>query len=70
MNLQNFPATTIRDLKQDSYLRWTLKRDFFSNNVKPEELEIQAMFRTRDENGVIFTAASTDNTQTISLEVC
>ena len=27
------------------------------------------MFRTRDKNGVLFTASSTDNTQTITLEV-
>nr|KAG5712241.1 hypothetical protein BaRGS_014591 [Batillaria attramentaria] len=34
-----------------------------------EELEIQMRLRTRDENGVLFTAASTDNTQTITLEI-
>ncbi|KAK7504632.1 hypothetical protein BaRGS_00004118 [Batillaria attramentaria] len=61
--------TTIRNLKSESYLRWTLHREFFSTRVTPEELEIQMRLRTRDENGVLFTAASTDNTQTITLEI-
>ena len=61
--------TSVRNLKSDSHFRWTLNREFFSSSVKPEELEIQMMFRTRDRNGVLFTASSTDNTQTITLEV-
>ncbi|KAL8590527.1 hypothetical protein ACOMHN_010963 [Nucella lapillus] len=61
--------TTVRNLKKNSHFRWTLNRDFFSTRVSSEELEIQMMFRTRDENGVLFTASSTDNTQTITLEI-
>lgn len=61
--------TTIRNLKKDSYFRWILNHEFFSSNVRSDELEIQMMFRTRAKNGVLFTASSTDNRQTVTLEI-
>lgn len=62
-----YPATTVRDLRTSSYLRWSFYPT--AAGVLPYELEIQAMFRTRDDYGAIFSISNADNSKTIILEV-
>ena len=64
-----FAGTTVRRLKDDSHFLWMLREDFFSSRVTQDQLDIQLMFRTRDPDGVLFTVAGADNSQSVSLEV-
>ncbi|KAK3581134.1 hypothetical protein CHS0354_033929 [Potamilus streckersoni] len=60
--------TTIRDFKENSFLGWTLKQEFFSQNVRSRTTSVQISFRTRDEDGILLHLPSnTDEYITLEL---
>lgn len=61
-------ATTVRDLKLNSFMGWSLKSDFFNNNVQTLTTEIQVKFRTRDPEGILLHLPSNSD-EFITLEL-
>ncbi|KAK7483025.1 hypothetical protein BaRGS_00025688, partial [Batillaria attramentaria] len=61
--------TTIRDLREKSYLEWTLERSFITAQRLAYQMDIHIMFRTRDDEGVLFTMSSGDGNQLMTLEI-
>ncbi|ESO86530.1 hypothetical protein LOTGIDRAFT_167053 [Lottia gigantea] len=60
--------TTVKDLKDMSYIKWKLSDEWF-NNITPWKLQMHLQFRTRDENGVLMTVSTAENSKHVILEI-
>lgn len=49
-----FSATTIRDLKTNSFIQWSLK-DAFISLLSDKQLKVSFHYRTSDKDGVLIT---------------
>ncbi|XP_060579771.1 LOW QUALITY PROTEIN: neural-cadherin-like [Ruditapes philippinarum] len=60
--------TTVRDLKMNSFMSWSLKFDFVNTEINPRTTEVQLKFRTRDPDGLLLHLPS-NNEEFITLEL-
>jgi len=56
--------------RDDSFIEWELKQAFNDTTKSTRHFEIQIMFRTRQTDGMVFSAASFSTLERIQLRVC
>ncbi|CAH1778847.1 unnamed protein product [Owenia fusiformis] len=60
--------TTTRDFGEDSYIEWDFKTDFY-NTLSQRKNTIQLMFRTRQDEGLLFTVKTDFKDEYMNLEI-
>ena len=65
-----FLATTTKDFREKSYIEWDFKDDFYMAIDRERHLtDLQLMFRTRQQLGLLFKAQNAHKSEYIILEV-
>ena len=63
-------ATTTKDLREDSFIEWDFQDQFFEESSRRlHRNDIQLMFRTREQSGLLFKAQNVQKSEYILLEV-
>jgi hypothetical protein len=67
--LLSLAATTVKDFREDSFIEWDIKDEFYLEMEKKLfQTQLQLMFRTRQPSGLLFKAQNAQKSEYLMLE--
>ena len=65
-----YPETPVKDIETDEgFIEWQLKPDFNNTFLSPRAVALQLEYRSRQPDGMLFTASSFSKLEHLKLDV-